>query len=190
MNKIIIAASTMRFVFASMFLFSLTASAGFFGPSTYEECILENMKGINNEVAAYSVRNACANKFPATEEKPSAQPLNPPNYYRIDASRGARGRELVNNLAVLNNYQGGIQIMNKNSFTITGILVGGLAKGVKNCPTSEKDFQAIHWCGGVVGSNQTGRVTCNDYIGTFCITGFQTDWLAEPEKFFKETGVK
>lgn len=179
MNKLITTVTAMAFVFASMF--SLTASAGFFGPSTYEECVLENIKGVNNDVAAQIVRNTCAAKFP---------PLNPPNYYRIDASRGTRDRELVNNLAVLKVYSGEIQIMNKNLFTITGIYVGELPKGINTCPTTEKDFVAIYRCSGVVGQNQAGRVKCKDYFGAFCITAFQTDWLNEPEKFFKETGIK
>ena len=161
-------------------LFSPAASAGFFGPSNYEECILENMKGINNEVAAFSVRNACEKKFPTASRQPDK--------YRIDASRGPHDRELVNKLEVLRGYSGGFQIMNRNSFAITGILVGELAKVVKNCPASDKDFEAIHWCYGLVGANQTGRVTCTDSIGTYCITGFVTDSLKDPEKFLKDNG--
>ena len=36
-------------------------------PESYEDCIVENMKGINSDVAAYSIRAACKEKF----EKPN-----------------------------------------------------------------------------------------------------------------------
>lgn len=39
------------------------SSAGLFGPSDYEECILENMKGVSGETAASLVANSCRTKF-------------------------------------------------------------------------------------------------------------------------------
>lgn len=33
------------------------------GPSNYDDCILENMKGVSDKIAAVSVKNACRNKF-------------------------------------------------------------------------------------------------------------------------------
>jgi hypothetical protein len=44
-------------------------SAGLFGPDTYEECILKNMKGVSNDVAANAVENACRNQFPKKSGK-------------------------------------------------------------------------------------------------------------------------
>lgn len=51
-------------------LFSTTASAGWFGPSNYDECILESMKGVTSDVAARLVARSCREKFP---DKPIAQ---------------------------------------------------------------------------------------------------------------------
>ena len=40
------------------------ASAGLFGPSNYEECILDSMKGVTSDMAARAVAQACRSKFP------------------------------------------------------------------------------------------------------------------------------
>lgn len=52
-------------LFFFLFFLSLTASAnaGLFGPSTYEECVLENMKGVSSDVAADAVKRACRSKY-------------------------------------------------------------------------------------------------------------------------------
>lgn len=43
---------------------SASATAGLFSPTTYDECILENMKGVQSDVAARAVAKACREKFP------------------------------------------------------------------------------------------------------------------------------
>jgi hypothetical protein len=43
---------------------TINASAELFGPNNYEECILENMKGVTSDQAAHAIRNACREKFP------------------------------------------------------------------------------------------------------------------------------
>lgn len=40
------------------------ANAQWFGPSTYEDCILKNMQGVTGDLAAATVRDACRKKFP------------------------------------------------------------------------------------------------------------------------------
>lgn len=48
-------------------------NAGWFGPSNYEECILESMKGVTGDVAARQIAQACRKKFPnspADDKKP------------------------------------------------------------------------------------------------------------------------
>jgi len=44
-------------------LFASGASAGWFGPSTYDECILENMKGVADRAAAGAIMGVCERKF-------------------------------------------------------------------------------------------------------------------------------
>lgn len=45
------------------------ANAGLFGPSDYDECILESMKGVTSDVAARQIAASCRKKFPPEEKK-------------------------------------------------------------------------------------------------------------------------
>src|SRR5690242_16083174 len=47
-------------------VFSTEAASGWFGPSNYDECILDGMKGVTSDVAAKAIIYACRNKFPNT----------------------------------------------------------------------------------------------------------------------------
>ncbi len=56
------------------------AFAGLFGPSNFDECVLENMKGVGSDMAARAVVAACSRKFPSAAPKPAptvkaAEPL-------------------------------------------------------------------------------------------------------------------
>lgn len=44
------------------------ACAGFFGPSNFDECILDNMKGVTSDLAARAIYRSCLEKFPKTAE--------------------------------------------------------------------------------------------------------------------------
>lgn len=48
----------------AVLLIASSASAGWFGPSTYEECVLENLKDVKTDIAARLVPSACRDKFP------------------------------------------------------------------------------------------------------------------------------
>lgn len=43
--------------------------AGWFGPSNYDECVLESMKGVTSDLAARAIISSCRDKFP--EKRPS-----------------------------------------------------------------------------------------------------------------------
>jgi hypothetical protein len=45
------------------------AEAGWFGPNNYEDCVLENMKGVTSNVAAVAIENACLKKFPLEKDQ-------------------------------------------------------------------------------------------------------------------------
>lgn len=47
----------------SMLLSANTHAWSLFGPKTYEECILQNMKGVTSDSAATQIQVACAVKF-------------------------------------------------------------------------------------------------------------------------------
>lgn len=54
----------------AMMLVSGATMAGWFGPSTYEECLLENLKGVASDVAATGIAKACRAKFPIPPPPP------------------------------------------------------------------------------------------------------------------------
>jgi hypothetical protein len=59
----------MKNVLISLLLIAGTScveAAALFGPNNYEDCILEGMKGVNNDLAAKAVVMACARKFQAS----------------------------------------------------------------------------------------------------------------------------
>lgn len=63
------------FSFFILIIASIPAFGGWFGPSSYEDCILESMQGVTSKIAAYEIRKACHRKFPEqtqrwNEEKP------------------------------------------------------------------------------------------------------------------------
>lgn len=48
--------------------------AGWFGPSNYEECILEKMKEAKTNSAAFAIATACRSKFPNKERVVAEEP--------------------------------------------------------------------------------------------------------------------
>lgn len=56
--------------------------AGLFGPSNYDECITDSMKGVSSDVAARAILTSCRNRFPeenvaAPEVRETAPPASP-----------------------------------------------------------------------------------------------------------------
>ena len=47
-----------------------SVNAGWFGPSNFEECILDGMKGVASDSAAYAIAYACRSKFPLPPPPP------------------------------------------------------------------------------------------------------------------------
>lgn len=41
-----------------------TSHAGWFGPNNYDDCILENIKGVTQIQAIHAVKSSCRSKFP------------------------------------------------------------------------------------------------------------------------------
>jgi len=65
-------------------LVSSLAIAGLLGPTTFDECILANMRGVGSDVAARAVAASCAKQFlqpkPAERSAPAAPvPANTDN---------------------------------------------------------------------------------------------------------------
>lgn len=54
----------MTFLYSLVFFSSGTYAGWLGGPSDYDECILEEMKGVTSDVAARLIRQSCQKKFP------------------------------------------------------------------------------------------------------------------------------
>lgn len=49
------------------------------GPKTYEDCVIENVKEVNNNAAVCAIRQACAKKFPpVTSSEPETTSTQEP----------------------------------------------------------------------------------------------------------------
>lgn len=74
-----------RAVLVSGLLFIVSDSfAGWFGPSNYDQCILDGMKGITSDVAARSVRSACGREFPSKTVKVKLRELSQSELKKLD----------------------------------------------------------------------------------------------------------
>lgn len=62
---------SLAFLFAVL-IFSPFATAGLFSASTYDDCIIDSMKGVTSDVAAKAIKESCKKKFPAPEDMPLA----------------------------------------------------------------------------------------------------------------------
>lgn len=73
------------FLFFLLAIFSsYTHSDWFGGPNDYDECILENMKGVESNAAAYAIRKSCRKKFPEESNSEKLVPLPPKVLEKID----------------------------------------------------------------------------------------------------------
>lgn len=51
---------------------------GLFGPSNYDECITDSMKGVSSDVAARAIIEACRNRFPESARVPDTPAATAP----------------------------------------------------------------------------------------------------------------
>ncbi|HKQ34473.1 MAG TPA: hypothetical protein VJT11_04120 [Nitrospiraceae bacterium] len=58
-------------------LFTGPVHAGLLGPSNYDECITDSMKGVSSEVAARAIMQSCRERFSGrVKNKPASRPLS------------------------------------------------------------------------------------------------------------------
>lgn len=62
-------------LFLILSLSSIPVQAGWFGPSNYDECIIESMKGVQSNIAARLIYKSCKKKFPTTRNSQPATKL-------------------------------------------------------------------------------------------------------------------
>jgi|GEM_PF-4386875 len=61
----------MKRILAACLLLPLTCSADWFGPKSYEDCIIDGMKGTTSNAAAAEIKKACRTKFPLPAPVPA-----------------------------------------------------------------------------------------------------------------------
>lgn len=61
------------------------AFAGLFGPSDYDECINERLKGVSSDVAARAIIHSCKTEFP--DNKKEKIPVKCKNFQQLPASK-------------------------------------------------------------------------------------------------------
>lgn len=70
-------------------LLTLSAQAGMFGPSNYDECIAESMKGVTSDVAARAIIKSCRDRFPEKKSQlPPSKALSNDQLIGIDGRAG------------------------------------------------------------------------------------------------------
>jgi hypothetical protein len=162
------------------------AFAGLFGPSNYEECVLEEMKAIksNSDAAANAVVSACSIKFPTkTDPTPidtavyetakvwglSGLDDNRPTLYSLIAKITYLNSEVIqtgtNSYGVKSWDYGhhlSIHVTNRNKFPINEIQIG-IPKKIKtgqSCSWDSNDYDEIYICSGTVASMGSGQFNC------------------------------
>lgn len=174
-------------------LYSLLANAGWFGPSNYEECVIDGMKSVKNSVAANAIKSACSTKF-------TTNPTAFQSTYLLSkiSTYSPTLVTLINNLELAHfskieernvwarRPSGGrvfgtdrymqVEVLNKNGFQIVGIEVGIPKNSV--CASSVNDYSEVYFCEGSSDSFATGVFRCDiprlesRDVDELCITGF------------------
>src|SRR3989344_762952 len=57
-------------------IYPTVSLGGWFGPSNYDECVLESMKGVTSDLAARAIMRSCRDKFPEPKTNDSEVPAN------------------------------------------------------------------------------------------------------------------
>jgi len=109
---------------------SVRALAGIFGPSNFDECVLQSMKGVTSDAAARIIARACRNKFPENpKENKKTRELSEDELRNVHGRAGHDwGTHFGGNL-----YNGNSKV------TITQVLVIVVTK-LKGKETSRREY--------------------------------------------------
>jgi len=179
-------------IFLSSYLFSFSAhSWNLFGPNNFNDCIIENMKGVTSDSAAASIRMACRQKFPEKKDTPPKFDLSRAGTPRVDVwdkdypaisfSNITHGRFQTTPYG--NHF---LPITNKNNYDLSGVYLGIIAKkNQKFCSRDKSDYSEIIECNGDVSANTTKNVSCGRVEGHWCLVGFKGAYHDNVDTFFK-----
>ena len=98
---------------------AVPSQAGILGPSTYDECITESMKGVTSDLAASVIINSCRKRFPSKSiSRPSDRDLSPTELENMTGRAG---------LSYGNDYSGTLYNGN-NKTTVTTVTIAVTTK--------------------------------------------------------------
>ena len=179
----------------SALLIPIVSHAGWFGPSNFQDCVLEGMKGVSSDQAANAITAVCRQKFPHTpteaEKQAAKEPAKRYGTPRINLWDGNAGINIVNRVKIGTWSGSSISVTNRNSFTLNGIYVGvPSASKEKTCATSADSYREIHFCSGSAGPNLTGKFNCKEVPASvsFCLTGVMGAYESDLDEFFRSQG--
>ncbi len=180
-----------RLIFSTIFLFSFNAYPWSpFGPKNFDDCIIENMKGITSDAAAGSIRMACRQKFPAKVDPTPAVDISRAGYPRVDVWGNNYPTIAFSNITTgrfQSTQYGGIwlPVTNKNNFDLTGIYLGILKNKNQNlCTRDKSDYSEIFECSGTIEANTTKNARCGSIEGRWCLVGFKGPYEINVDTFF------
>jgi hypothetical protein len=173
-----------------IFVFCSTANAGLFGPSNFEECILDQMKGIKSDTAANAVTYACRAKFPPKEVPKVEQkrdglpridiwdkPYNPTIFNTINIIKGVDGQ-----------YSFELTVTNQSKLDLTGIFIGIPKKSNGKCEQEQSSYREIYSCEGTLNRSTTNTMYCSKFKGSYCIVGIKGTYQSDLDKYFRDLG--
>jgi hypothetical protein len=177
-------------IIAVFFVLCSSANAGIFGPSNFEECILDQMKGIKSDAAANAVTYACRAKFPAKETPKSEQTRY--GYPRLDIWDKPYNAAIFNNLNIIKSVNGTysfeLTVTNQSKLNLTGLFIGIPNKPNGKCETEQSFYREIYSCEGNLNASTTSTLNCSKFQGKYCIVGIKGTYQSDLDKFFKELG--
>ena len=181
-----------------VFGFGLVANTCFawslFGPSNYEDCVLEGVKTAKNELALGSVYAMCGSKFPNKKASSEVYSTPTPTDKRMaarekcgltieddvrgnkwfSAEKYSKVAEILNNIrsfSIYSNYDS-VSFQNGSRANIKMLVLGVLPKGVKTCSWDSNHYEAVLACGDPyenrgVGAGVFGRLSCDPEFKKF-----------------------
>jgi len=185
--------------------------AGWFGPSNFDDCVLDGIKSAKSDEAAKYVYVACGKKFPEKPQsrvsyetksgwsiEPWSSRLNERDKNAIWTSFGKIDHR---DMSVKTEYVGEkyteLTITNRNSFGIDGVKIGILNKTWKKnyCSRSVDDYSMFFDFNGIVNSMSTATLKNTDPAlvrnkSSYCVIGLGIyETKSEANRILREIGV-
>jgi len=158
-----------------------------FGPKSFEDCVLDGMKGVISDFAAKAVYKSCRDKFPSQESKEPKKRWGSP---RIDIWDAGVGATLVNKVDIGAWKGQRLTVTNRNGFQLTGIYLA-VPKDKGLCVANENQYKEIYFCRGDISANLTGTVDCSSMPpnANYCVTGIAgPSYVEDLDKWFRDNG--